>query len=145
MSVFADTNVLVYSRDEADPAKHDAAKAWIEALWHSGTGTLSQQVLSEYYVTVTRMLVPAMAREAARREVIDLATWTMAPTTPETIAAAWHVEDRFGLSFWDALIVASADAAGCTTLLTEDLQHGQRFGDVTVVSPFEVAPSELIT
>ena len=100
-------------------------------------------MLNEYYVTVTQKLSPSMSIDAARQDVIDLFSWNLAPSTPETIAAAWHIEDRFRLSFWDSLIVASATAAGCSTLLTEDLQHEQSLGGLTVISPFEIEPSEL--
>ena len=53
-------------------------------------------------------------------------------------AAAWSVQDRFRLSWWDALIVASARAAECSILLTEDLQHGQDLDGLRVVDPFQV-------
>jgi len=52
------------------------------------------------------------------------------------IEGGWLVQDRFGLSFWDALIVSSAQAAECGYLLSEDFQDGQDFGGVRVVSPF---------
>jgi predicted nucleic acid-binding protein len=57
--------------------------------------------------------------------------------------AAWAVQERFGLSWWDALIVAAARMAECSHLLTEDLQHGQDFGDLRVVNPFKISPEEL--
>ena len=57
--------------------------------------------------------------------------------TPQT---PLEIQDRFGFHFWDALVVAAAKAAGCDTLLTEDLQHGQDLDGLRVVSPFEEAP-----
>lgn len=50
------------------------------------------------------------------------------------------MEDRFGVAWWDALIIAAAQSQGCRYLLTEDLQHGQRFGELEVVNPFVVEP-----
>lgn len=55
---------------------------------------------------------------------------------------AWDVQDRFQPSFWDALIVAAARAAGCGYLLTEDLQNGQVLDDLRIVNPFLHQPAE---
>lgn len=71
-------------------------------------------------------------------------TWRPIAIDLSTIDAAWAIEDRFGLSWWDALIVAAAQAGGCTHLLTEDLQDGQSLGDVTVVDPFAHEPAEVL-
>ena len=60
-----------------------------------------------------------------------------------TVESAWAVESRFGLHFWDALMVASAQQQGCRWLLTEDLQHDQTFDTVRVVNPFVVGPELL--
>jgi len=49
---------------------------------------------------------------------------------------AWRLEDLYSLSWLDALIVSAAQVAGCSNLLSEDLQAGQRFGEVRVVNPF---------
>ena len=57
--------------------------------------------------------------------------------------AAWSIEDRFGLSFWDALIVAAAQVSRCEVLLTEDLQHDLDLDGVRVVDPFQVEPGDL--
>jgi len=69
--------------------------------------------------------------------------WGPAHIDAQTLATAWSIEDRFGLSFWDALVVASAQATGCDALLTEDLQHDMDFDGVRVVDPFEVPPTDL--
>lgn len=143
MPIFVDTNVLVYARDASDPQKHRKAFAWMEHLWGTGSGRLSVQVLEEYYVTVTRKLQPGLPRHAARSEMEDLSAWRPLPVDERVLAAAWVVEDRFGLSFWDALIVGAAGLAGCEHLLSEDLQHGMRLGAVTVVDPFQVEPGAL--
>ena len=143
MPVFVDTNVLVYARDTSDPGKHRTALDWMTGLWESGTGRLSIQVLQEYYVTVTRKLRPALSRIAARADVRDLLAWDPVPIGEGLISAAWAIEDRFALSFWDALVVGAATESDCPHLLTEDLQHGMRIGDVTVVSPFRAEPGTL--
>jgi predicted nucleic acid-binding protein len=65
------------------------------------------------------------------------------PVGAELLEAGWSVEDRFGLSCWDALIVAAARVAGCDYLLTEDLQHEAEFAGLQVVNPFRVAAGSL--
>jgi predicted nucleic acid-binding protein len=142
--VFVDTNVLVYARDRTDEDKHHQALTWVAALWQGRAGRLSWQVLQEYYVTVTRKLDPPRRRAEAREDVTSLVTWRPIPIGLETVDAAWGVEDRFGLSWWDALIVATAQAGECDYLLSEDLQDGQTFDGVTVVTPFTLGPAAIL-
>jgi predicted nucleic acid-binding protein len=142
--VFVDTNVLVYARDRTDEEKHRRAMAWVAALWQERAGRLSWQVVQEYYVTVTRKLDPPRDRSDAREDVTSLVTWRPIPIGLPTIDVAWGIEDRFGLSWWDALIVAAAQIGECAYLLSEDLQDGQDFEGVTVISPFSKSPSEIL-
>lgn len=140
MSTFVDTNVLVYARDDLEPEKQPVARGWIEYLWNTGTGRTGIQVLNEYYVTVTRNVRQPMAEEAARAEIADLAGWRPVGIDEDLVGTAWEIQNRFGFHFWDALVVAAAKAAGCETLLTEDLQHGEDLDGLRVVNPFEEAP-----
>lgn len=144
MSVFVDTNVLVYARDLSVPAKQQRAHEWMSALWASRQGRTSVQVLNEYYVTVTRKLTPGLAARDARADVGDLRAWAPVPISAGLVEAAFGVEDRFGLSYWDCLIVAAALAADCGYLLTEDLQDGQRLDTVTVIDPFAHRPETIL-
>ncbi|MCE7939244.1 MAG: PIN domain-containing protein [Chloroflexi bacterium CFX6] len=139
--VFVDTNVLVYARDLAAGDKQRQAMAWMAALWQSGRGRLSIQVLNEFYHTVTRKLSPGMRPEAARQDAERLMQWDPLSIDSAVLRRAWHLQDRHALSFWDALIVAAAQAARCDILLTEDLQDGQTMDGLTVVSPFRRSPS----
>ncbi len=143
MPVFVDTNVLVYARDVSEPDKQPRALAWIEYLWRTQTPRLSYQVLQEYYATTTRKLKPGLSPEAARADIRDLLAWRPVPVGAEMLEAGWLAEDRFGLSCWDALIVAAARITGCEHLLTEDLQHGSDLDGLQVVSPFRTQPGSL--
>ncbi len=135
--VFVDTNVLVYDRDERDADKHARAREWMASLWtRPGLGAVSSQVLTEFYWTVTRKLRPGLDADSARRYVRALMAWEFVAVDRAIIDQAWAVEERFGLSYWDALVVASAQACRCRVLLTEDLQDGQDFEGVLVVNPF---------
>lgn len=140
--VFVDTNVLVYARDSREPKKQQRAEEWLDHLWRHRTGRLSLQVLQEYYVSVTQKLKPGMERDAARRDVRDLGHWMPASSSAGLLETAWTLQDQFRLSWWDALVLASAQLAGCQRLLSEDFQHGQQFGEVRVSSPFRTAPNE---
>ena len=142
--VFVDTNVIVYARDRTDEDKHRRALEWLAVLWDERAGRLSWQVLQEYYVTATRKLRPPRETADAREDVASLVTWQPISVDVPVMDGAWAVEDRFGLSWWDALIVSAAQAGGCTHLLTEDLQDGQVFGDLVVVDPFVHAPHEVL-
>jgi predicted nucleic acid-binding protein len=141
--VFVDTNVLVYCRDASEPKKQVQTSAWMAALWEQRTGRLSFQVLQEYYVTVTAKLSPGLSRELARREVRMLWAWRPLAVDERLLEGAWLLQDRHKLSWWDALIVAAAQSAGCRYLLSEDFQEGYDWGDITVVNPFHTGPEDL--
>ena len=143
MPVFVDTNLLVYARDASEPDKQPRALAWIEHLWRTQTARLSFQVLQEYDAATTRKLKPGLSPEAARADIRDLLAWRPVPVGAEVLEASWLIEDRFGLSCWDALIVAAARIAGCKHLLTEDLQHGSDLDGLQVVNPFRTPPGSL--
>ncbi|MFN3219994.1 MAG: PIN domain-containing protein [Acidimicrobiales bacterium] len=141
--VFVDTNVFVYARDASEGDKQRRASEWISALWETRRGRISTQVLQEFYVTVTRRLDPGLEPADARSEIEDLAAWKPLANDQALMAAAWEIEDRHGLSWWDSLIVAAARQLDCRFLLTEDLGAGQDLDGVTVVDPFARAPVDL--
>lgn len=143
MPVFVDTNVLVYTRDASDAEKQATAAAWMEHLWTSAGGRLSVQVLQEYYVTMTRKLDPGLPAEEARQDVRDLAAWRPIRIDEAIVEAAWRIEDRYRFSFWDSLIVAAAQKAGCEAVLTEDLQHGLDIDGLRIADPFRTAVGSL--
>ena len=139
--VFVDATVLVYLRDSTEPEKQRQAAEWVGHLWGSGLGRTSVQVLQEYYVTVTMKLDPGLPIEDAREDVLALRAWRPIRPDADTFEEAWAAEDRYSLTFWDALIVASARRLGCSILLTEDLQDGQDLDGLVVRSPFTSRPS----
>lgn len=144
--VFVDTNVLVYDRDERDPAKHARAQAWMSALWqHPGLAVVSSQVVTEFYWTVTRKLRPGLDADLARRYIRTLLAWGFIAVDEAAIDEAWSVQDRFGFSFRDSLVVAAARIGRCRVLLTEDLQDGQDLDGLLVVNPFTHDPDSQIT
>ncbi len=139
--VFVDTNVFLYALDQADLKKHHAARQWREELWRNGLGRISFQVLQEFYVKATQKW--PQIRDAARAEVKDLLAWQPITIDAAILERGWKLQDRYQLSFWDALIVAAAKSSGCGYLLTEDLQTNQNLDGILVISPFLTSPSSL--
>lgn len=141
-AIFVDTNILVYAHQAGEPLKQPVASQWLERLWQDQRGRLSMQVLSEYYVTITRKIKPARPAADAWDDVRDFFNWNPQATDAELLQRAHEVEQRHPLSWWDSLIVAAAQLQNCAILLSEDLQHGALYGDVTVRNPFVLAVSE---
>lgn len=133
---FVDSNVLVYAHDRGAGDKHATARDLLRELWRDRTGVGSTQVIQEFYVNVRRKAANPVPRAEARRLVEDYLAWNLIVNDGRSIAEALTLKARYHLSFWDALIVQAAGAAGVDTLYSEDLNHGQAYGPVTVVNPF---------
>lgn len=142
-AVFVDTNVLLCCFDDRDTAKRDRARAWIAACWTRHCGRISTQVLNEFYSIARRKFPTAISAGDARAEVRRYQNWRPWPVDHPTVETAWAIESRYGINYWDALIVASAQQQGCTHLLTEDLQHEQTIDSVQIINPFLVGPDVL--
>ncbi|MBI4613442.1 MAG: PIN domain-containing protein [Planctomycetes bacterium] len=140
---FVDSNVLVYRHARDETAKRKRADSILGALWRERIGRVSDQVLHEFYVVATRKIARPVAPEVARKEVRLLERWSPIPGSAALRESAWRLEDRFGLSWWDALIVAAAQAAKCRYLLSEDFGDGQDYEGVLVIDPFSRDPAEL--
>ena len=132
---FVDTNILVYAHDVDAKDKCMVARRILHELWSSRSGTLSPQVLQEFYVTVTRKVAKPLSKRVAREIVDDFSVWCIATTAPE-MAAAFRIEDVAKIGFWDALICASALKAGAQRILSEDLNAGQKIAGIRIENPF---------
>ena len=133
---FVDTNILIYAHDTSAGQKHSRAKELLRDLWQSGEGCLSIQVLQEFYVNVTQKVAKPLSAEAAAQIIADLSAWEVHCPSMEDVLDAIRLQNRYQLSFWDAMIVASALQMGCQLLWSEDLNPGQVYGRVEVQSPF---------
>lgn len=141
-TIFVDTNIFVYARDAGAGAKQVRAAQWLEFLWRQQVGRTSVQVLSEYYVCVTRKLSPGLPSDEAWDDVTALHAWRPQPVDEALLRRGRNIEQRHRLGWWDSLIVGAAQLQGCTLLLTEDLQDGGAYGSVSVRSPFTLALGE---
>jgi predicted nucleic acid-binding protein len=143
--VFVDSNVLVYQRDASEEEKQEQADVWVRKLWETRLGRISYQVLHEYYVNVTAKLKPGLSAEEAQSDIRNLLAWKPLSLEWPILEGAFALEQRWELSFWDALIVSAAQNADCGYLLSEDLQAGQDFDGVLVVNPFARSPAEVLS
>ncbi|AEG16700.1 hypothetical protein Desku_3210 [Desulfofundulus kuznetsovii DSM 6115] len=133
---FVDTNVLVYAHDTSAGEKHARAKALVAELWQSGNGCLSVQVLQEFYVTVTQKVRKPLAPETASRIIEYLSNWRVHTPDAGDVLEAIRIQQRYAISFWDAMIIRSAQALDCRVIWSEDLNPGQYYGEAKVVNPF---------
>jgi predicted nucleic acid-binding protein len=132
---FIDTNILLYSisRDPAETSKRDIAVALLD----TENIALSVQVLQEFYVQATRATRPdALAHEIAVGLMRTWLRFKVQETTLPVMINALEIKVRYGLSYWDAAIVAAACALGCHELLSEDMSHGREVEGVTINNPF---------
>lgn len=136
---FMDTNILLYAHDTAAGAKHEHARRLVEELWHTRSGVVSTQVLQELCVALRRKAGRPVGLKTAREIVMDYLTWEVYVNTGESVLEALAVEERYGISFWDALVIQAAEASGATVLYSEDLSSGQTYRGVRVVNPFPTA------
>jgi predicted nucleic acid-binding protein len=134
--IFVDTNVLIYAHDMDAGLKHDRAVSIVSGLWEKENGILSVQVLQEFYVNVTRKISRPLTPASARGLIQNYLAWHVETNEPSTVLLASEIGERNLLSFWDALIVASASKAGADRILSEDLNHGQIIEGILIENPF---------
>jgi len=133
---FVDTNILLYARDLSEPEKQPIAEALMRELWQSRAGRLSMQVLNEYFVNVTQKLKPGLTKEEAWSDVEALTEWEPLAIDTDLMDIAYKIHGRYGLSWWDSLIVAAAVHSGCDEILSEDLSSEQVYEGIPVNNPF---------
>ena len=130
-----DTNLLVYTRDVRDPEKHRSANTVLDAFVRTRGAKICVQVLAEYYSVLTRKLkeepLPARDAAVALSEAVGSFSYDI-----EDMRAALELAANRVLWVWDGVLVCAALRAGCTLLISEDLQSGRQFDQLSVISPF---------
>jgi predicted nucleic acid-binding protein len=134
---FVDTNVLVYAHDVSAGEKYQRASRLVEELWENEHGCLSVQVAQEFYTTITgKVKKPLESGTAA--EILDaLSTWKVHAPDMKDVLRAIEIQRRYQVSFWDAMILASAIKLNCDVVWSEDLNDGQVYEGVRIVNPFQ--------
>lgn len=134
---FVDTNVLVYALSEDDLAKRAIARALIAELQSGHTLRTSAQVLSEFFVIVTRKVRKRLTAEAAVEHMEQIGTSPVVVIDFVLVVQACQLSVSAKISYWDALIVAAAARAGAKRLYSEDLNAGQEMLGVKIINPFQ--------
>ncbi len=134
---FIDTNVLVYAASKAfeDRSKREVAR---EVLARPDIG-FSAQVLQEFYAVAVTKSRLQMTHEEAVAVLETLTAYPVCPISRELVLEAIDAKQRFGVSYWDAAILAAARQMGCRTVYSEDLNDCQDYDGVTVVNPFRTS------
>jgi predicted nucleic acid-binding protein len=133
---FVDTNILIYAHDTSAAARHERARDLLSELWEDGSGTLSTQVLQELAVNLRRKVPKPLGARQIREIVSDYLTWHVVVNTPDSVLAALDLQERYRISFWDAMIVHAANVSGAMILYSEDLSDNQVYGSIRVENPF---------
>jgi predicted nucleic acid-binding protein len=134
--IFIDTNVLVYSFDDSEPEKQKKAQDLLASPQLAGDFVVSTQVLQELYVALTRGTDPIRSPAQAQEAVREASKLIVIQVDPPLILEAIAKSRQHVISFWDALVVQAAEAAGCSRLLSEDLNDGQAIGTLRIENPF---------
>jgi predicted nucleic acid-binding protein len=134
---FLDTNIFVYANDKHEPRKLRIALDLIREATVHGDGVISYQVMHEFFNVVLKKTSNKMLPEDAQRFLENVfRPLQTVPSSLAMVSEAIRIQERYCLSWHDSLIVSAAQQAGCDILYSEDLQHGQQFGGVTVQDPF---------
>jgi predicted nucleic acid-binding protein len=138
--LFLDSNVVIYSLDPRDRSKQDRCLQWLSRA--AARSSISAEVCAESPSAAVRKLglKPRFARDAIER----LLPWCTAPMTADEVRRALELVEARRMSWWGALIFASAIGAGYTHLVTEDGQSAPVVDGVRIIDPFAVAPEEVL-
>ena len=131
---FFDTNILLSLYDRRDGTKRRRAAEIFRQCLEMKTLVLSTQVVQEFHAAATRKLGLPLSR--AQELAADLCRLQVVSIGCTHILRATEIQRRFDVSFWEALILSAAQAAGASLLYSEDLQHGQNDDGVQVRNPF---------
>jgi predicted nucleic acid-binding protein len=131
---FLDTSILVYAHDSGSPEKQRKSREIIAQLADTGDGVVSTQVIQEFYVAATRKLKvdPLVAKGVLK----TFALFEIVQVSNLLIQEAIDCSILNQLSFWDSLILAAAASAGCSVVISEDLNAKQTILGVKIQNPF---------
>ena len=133
---FFDTNILIYAADRSEPEKQSQARRLLNSAVENETGALSVQVLGEFFSVMTRRIPYPISVEEAEETIHRVAVLPVVELDWTLVRRAIDTHKEYGISYWDSLIVAAAEKAGCTQIISEDLNSGQSYHGITVVDPF---------
>ncbi len=136
---FLDTHVLIYAYDKDSPSKREAAQALLSLGIREERLVLSTQVLGEFFSAVTRKIREPMTPKEARQVISAVSVLPVVEIDLPLVGRAIDTVERYGIGYWDGLIIAAAESSGCREILSEDFSHGQLYHGIRVVNPFKDA------
>ena len=134
---FIDSNIIVYAYDNHEPEKQAIARKIITSAIEEESGIISAQVLGEFFVVVTRKIRSPLSVKEAERIIHLLSVLTVVEIDLSLVKRAIEIQKEYAISYWDSLILASAEKAGCSTVFSEDLNEGQKYNHILVENPFQ--------
>ena len=128
---FLDSNILVYAYDRDQPQKQALAQTLLISGIENETSVVSAQVLSEFFTVATRRIPAPLSIDQAE-EIINL----VGTLDFSLVCRAISTHRQYGISYWDSLIVAAAERARCSRIISEDMNTGQSYHGIVAVNPF---------
>lgn len=135
---FFDANILVYAIDQSEPEKQIRSRALLTDAIENHTGVVSAQVLGEFFTISTspRRVQTPLTRDEAALVIEQVSVLPVVELNLTLVRRAVSTSRRYQISYWDGLIIAAAERAGCTQLITEDLNAGQSYNGIVAINPF---------
>ena len=133
---FLDTNVVAYAYDESKPQKQQLARQLLEG-GVTGKVVISTQVLAEFAAVMLHKVSPPATANAVMEALDALATIRLIAPDAELVRRAVEARSSYGIHFYDGMIVAAAERAGCARIWSEDFNAGQKYFGVAVENPFK--------
>ncbi|MDY6792440.1 MAG: PIN domain-containing protein [Thermodesulfobacteriota bacterium] len=135
-SDFFDTNILVYAYDSHEPDKQKKAQDMLKQGIINGNAVISTQVLGEFFTVVTRRIPQPISVFDASEIINNVSVMNVQEIDLLIVKRAIETLDTYKISYWDSLIVAAAEGAGCERIMTEDLNHEQLYYGIIATNPF---------
>jgi predicted nucleic acid-binding protein len=132
---FIDTNVLVYAEASDEPLKQQAALALIKRLYENNEGVLSTQILQEYCNVALKKLRLPTTHIRAQLDLYE--QFEVVQVTPAIIRSGLDLQQTRSVSFFDSIVLASAHAAGCNVIWSEDMNTGEVINGMQITNPFQ--------
>ena len=132
----ADSNILLYAVS-TNPSEAEKRARAFEVLADRDNLALSVQVLAEFYHQATRRSrLNSLSHQEAMRFIESLRRIPVQPVREEVFRRGTELSNRYRISYWDAAIIAAAEAIGCEAVYSEDMNDQQDYGGVRVINPF---------
>ncbi|UTC63095.1 PIN domain-containing protein [Treponema sp. OMZ 787] len=133
--IFIDTNILVYALDNRDNDKMNKARNILRKVIYENKPVISAQVINEFYVAATKKL--SIDKNLIKTIVHNFKNMEIIASDLQLTENAIKISIESQISFWDSLIIAAAEKADCKLIISEDLNSGQKYQDISLINPFQ--------